>query len=248
MNEPIIRFLIFICVFFCLFVLERKIPQREKSNHSRYLTNLAMMLLGFLFIKYILPLHFSDFFYHQEYGLYKLPFIFDLILTIILFDFFIYLQHRIFHWIPILWRLHKVHHADTEMDLTTGVRFHPLEISISLFYKLFIFIILMPRLETFLIYEILLSSMALYSHSNIKLSEKLEKKLSKIIITPKIHLTHHDTRSAQMNKNFGNFLIFWDKLFKSFSKDKIQKIGLSNISKEKAQNLFQQIILPIKKE
>ncbi|MDC0074754.1 sterol desaturase family protein [Alphaproteobacteria bacterium] len=138
--------------------------------------------------------------------------------TIFLFDLSIYLQHIVFHKVPFLWRIHRVHHSDINIDVTTGIRFHPLEIFISLFYKFFLIAIIGAPALAVIIFEILLNSSSMFNHSNIKINSKYEKFLRLFIVTPDMHHVHHSTCSIKSNKNFGFNLNIWDKIFGTYIK------------------------------
>ena len=124
-------------------------------------------------------------------------------LVFLLLDFSIYIQHVLSHKIPILWQIHKVHHSDRELDTSTAVRFHPLEIYISMLYKSIVIIVLGPSAVLVLIFEIVLSSSAIFNHANLKLPAKIDRLLRKTIVTPDMHRLHHSVRECESSKNYG---------------------------------------------
>ena len=177
-------------------------------------------------------------------GLSNIPY--SAILTIILFDLAIYWQHRLSHIIKPIWALHAVHHADTEMDFTTALRFHPIEIALSGLYKMMLITFFGPTAISFLIYEIILNSMAVFNHSNIKLPNKLERVLRLFIVTPQMHFPHHHPSKELTNSNYGNFLSIWDRIFKSYTPEYTDTFGLDYVSDENAKSLQRQLFLNLK--
>lgn len=228
-----ISFLIMISV---MFYLQLKSPAFKNSLKKRKTTNTFLLLYSMLFMRILIPFTIVGVLLLTEklrpdfLKMDSLTLIIQVPCVIIIFDLLIYWQHRIFHIFNPLWRLHKIHHSDTEMDFTTGFRFHPLEIIISAFYKMIFLFILWPTPEVYIAYEIILSSMAIYNHSNIKHSEKLDKILRKFIVTPNMHFPHHDTTNKLMNKNYGNFLSVWDRLFNSYTEEEVSHFGVNDIS------------------
>jgi sterol desaturase/sphingolipid hydroxylase (fatty acid hydroxylase superfamily) len=151
-----------------------------------------------------------------------------LLLTIFIFDFAIYWQHRLFHRFSFLWKFHCIHHSDRQLNITSGLRFHFGELIISNFYKSSLIVLLSINFEYYLIYETFLTGFSLFNHSNIKINNKIEYLLSFVIVTPKVHRTHHSVEHTLMNSNFGNLFVFWDKFFKTFSTAVCQKMGLTS--------------------
>ncbi|MBT3236784.1 MAG: sterol desaturase family protein [Bdellovibrionales bacterium] len=145
-----------------------------------------------------------------------LPTLLETILSIILLDLIIYLQHLIFHLAPWLWRLHQMHHTDLDYDVTTALRFHPLEIIISMAIKLSAILLLGISPSAILIFIIILNGMAMFTHGNIKLPDSIDRLLRKLLVTPDMHRIHHSADKYEMNKNFGFNLSIWDKLFSTY--------------------------------
>lgn len=171
-------------------------------------------------------------------NLIKFPGLIASIFALVIFDFLIWLQHVATHRFNILWRLHRVHHSDKFLDTTSGLRFHPLEILLSMVYKIAIISLLGISQEDFLLFELLLAGFALFNHSNIKLPDSLDRVLSWIIVTPNAHQVHHSTKNHEMNSNYGFNLVVWDRLFGTYTdyfkvKENLE-IGLNGIDHEKA--------------
>jgi len=136
--------------------------------------------------------------------------------SIIFLDFIIYLQHRLFHKLPILWAIHKIHHTDLDVDATTGLRFHPIEIMIAMFTKIIVVISLGAPMISILIFEILLNATAMFSHGNISIPGNIDKYLRLVVVTPDMHRVHHSMIWQETSSNFGFNLPWWDRLFKTY--------------------------------
>ena len=136
--------------------------------------------------------------------------------SVIFLDLAIYFQHVLFHAVPALWRLHRMHHADLEFDVTTGARFHPIEILLSLAFKLGVVTALGTPVVAVLIFEVLLNATSMFNHGNVRLSERLDGVLRKIIVTPDMHRVHHSVLPRETNSNFGFNVPWWDRLFGTY--------------------------------
>jgi len=136
--------------------------------------------------------------------------------SVILLDLAIYLQHVLFHAVPVLWRLHRMHHADLEFDVTTGLRFHPIEILLSLAIKLGVVAALGPPAVAVLVFEVLLNATAMFNHGNVRLAAGLDRVLRWIVVTPEMHRVHHSVVPRETNSNFGFNLPWWDRLFGTY--------------------------------
>ncbi|MFL0800871.1 MAG: sterol desaturase family protein [Agarilytica sp.] len=175
-----------------------------------------------------------------------------LFVVMVLFDLAIYWQHRIFHIVPFLWRIHKVHHADSAFDVTTGFRFHPAEILVSVLFKMVLIVILGPSPESILIFEIVLSAAAMFSHANIRFPLGVDRVLRYAIVTPDMHRIHHSVNDNEMNKNFGFFLAVWDKVFGSYvqtpqeGQEKLV-VGLSRYRNQNPSLFWWCLILPFRR-
>jgi sterol desaturase/sphingolipid hydroxylase (fatty acid hydroxylase superfamily) len=150
------------------------------------------------------------------FNFYDLPHSFAVIASILALDLVIYFQHRIFHRSDILWRLHRMHHTDRYMDAGTALRFHVLEIALSLFIKVGAIFVLGASFEAVVLFEIILNSAAMFNHANISLPHKLDRFLRFFLVTPDMHFVHHSRRRGEMNSNFGFSLSWWDLLFGTY--------------------------------
>jgi len=137
-------------------------------------------------------------------------------LSLLALDLAIYLQHVLFHSVPFLWRIHRMHHADLEFDVTTGLRFHPIEILLSMGIKLAVVAFLGPPALAVLIFEVLLNATSMFNHSNVNISPGLDRVLRRIIVTPDMHRVHHSIYPNETNSNFGFNLSWWDRLLETY--------------------------------
>ncbi|GJL62235.1 MAG: sterol desaturase [Nitrospirales bacterium] len=140
----------------------------------------------------------------------------EILVAIIVLDFVVYGQHVLFHTLPILWCLHKVHHSDIELDVTTGVRFHPGEIVISMLIKIGTVLVIGASPESVLIFEVLLNAMAMFNHSNIRIPLQIDAGLRWMVVTPDMHRVHHSVITEESNRNYGFNLPWWDRIFGTY--------------------------------
>ncbi|MDK2763681.1 MAG: sterol desaturase family protein [Alteromonas macleodii] len=138
-------------------------------------------------------------------------------LSVLLLDMLIYWQHRLFHTVPMLWRFHKMHHADSHVDTTTGLRFHPVEIAMSLGIKAAAVVILGVPVIAIVIFEVALNGFALFNHANVRLPQKWDDRIGLVLITQRLHRIHHSQAKNESNSNYGFSVSWWDRLFKSFT-------------------------------
>jgi len=223
-HEITIRICFFVTVFSIMAVWEIYAPSRELtiSKLLRWLNNLGLVFFNSFLLRILFPaaaVGGAAFAQEQGWGLlnyYQLPFIVAIIISIIAMDFIIYLQHVLVHAVPALWRLHRVHHADLDYDLTTGSRFHPLEIIISMLIKLATVAVLGPPIVAVIIFEVILNAMAMFNHANVGLPKSFDVFLRWVIVTPDMHRIHHSVEDDETNSNFGFNLSCWDRLFGTY--------------------------------
>jgi sterol desaturase/sphingolipid hydroxylase (fatty acid hydroxylase superfamily) len=142
-----------------------------------------------------------------------LPAWIELVCALVLLDFAIYVQHRLFHYVPILWRLHRLHHADLDVDVTTGARFHPAEILLSLGIKFIVIVMLGTPPLAVLLFEIGLNATSMFNHSNVRVAPGIERVLRLLVVTPDMHRVHHSVVRRETDSNFGFNFPWWDRLF-----------------------------------
>lgn len=223
-HESEIRLSFFATFFVGVALWEWLQPRRKLlvSKSLRWTHNVLLTVLNTVLLRLLFPLAavgVAAFIAEQQWGLFNywsLPTILTVLCSVILLDMLIYLQHVLFHAVPLLWKLHQVHHADLDYDLTTGARFHPIEIVLSMLIKCTFIIALGIPVVAVIIFEILLSSMALFNHGNIKLPTKLDAILRYFIVTPDMHRVHHSIYRDECDSNFGFNLTLWDRLFGTY--------------------------------
>ena len=184
----------------------------------RWLHNLALVVLNSLILRLLFPLAavgFALLAAERGWGLlnaFGVPFWGAFALSVIALDFAIYLQHVMFHAVPLLWRLHRVHHADADIDVTTGARFHPIEILLSMLIKFAAIALLGAPAAAVLVFEVLLNATAMFNHANLRLRAPVDRWLRWILVTPEMHRIHHSMEPVETNSNFGFNLPWWDRL------------------------------------
>jgi sterol desaturase/sphingolipid hydroxylase (fatty acid hydroxylase superfamily) len=220
-SEATWRLGAFLGVLALLVLAERIIPwaQPHPLGARRWLPNLGLVALGSVLVRFTLPLAAvgaAIWAQRADIGLMNwlgLPLWVSLPLTVVVFDLLIYLQHRVFHAVPALWALHRVHHADPEMDASTGVRFHPVEIWLSMVIKIAFAVALGAPPEGIVVFEILLNAASLFEHAAIRIPPALDRALGWVIVTPNLHRIHHSEREHETNSHYGFCLSLWDRLF-----------------------------------
>jgi sterol desaturase/sphingolipid hydroxylase (fatty acid hydroxylase superfamily) len=221
-NEPLIRIAAFAACFGAFALLEVLQPRRKLrlDRLTRWPANLALTLLNTLLIRILFPLAAVGFAATLDnpglLGLLDLTGLPAIVTALILLDLAIYAQHVLFHRIPILWRLHRMHHTDNDLDVTSGFRFHPFEMLLSMLIKLLVIWVLGAPAVAVLLFELILSSSALFSHANIKLPGLIDSSLRAFIVTPDMHRVHHSVQPDETNANFGFNLSVWDRLFGTY--------------------------------
>ena len=218
--EQALRFGIFLAIFAAVAGLEFTVPRRPRTVNwrRRWAINLSILAIDVLMQRVTLgAAAFAAALYAESHGwgLFRwagLPIWLAAPLGFLLLDLAVYLQHVLSHALPVFWRLHQVHHADLDVDLTTGTRFHPLEILVSLVYKAATVAAFGIDPWVVIVFEALLNGSAVFNHGNIALPARLDLLLRRVIVTPDMHRVHHSVIAAETNSNFGFFLSIWDRL------------------------------------
>jgi sterol desaturase/sphingolipid hydroxylase (fatty acid hydroxylase superfamily) len=218
--EALVRVGTFLAVLTIMLLWEAFRPRRPlaRPRQERWRTNLGLTLLNTVLVRitvggvaYTAAVFAAD----QRVGLlhwHPLPAWAAAAVTLLVLDFAIYVQHVLFHALPVLWRLHRMHHADLDVDATTGLRFHPLEILLSLGYKAAVVGVLGAVPWAVVAFEVLLNAASVFTHGNVALPERLDRWLRWIMVTPDMHRVHHSTRVVETNANFGFAVSWWDRL------------------------------------
>lgn len=223
-HEAAIRLGCFLGVFTLVALAEIIAPRRvlTMSRAVRWFGNLGIVFLNTVVVRLLFPVAAVGMALLAEergWGLmnnFAMPAWLALLLGVVLLDFAIYLQHVMFHAVPLLWRLHMMHHADLDYDVTTGTRFHPIEIILSMFIKLTAVSVLGPSAPAVLVFEVLLNATAMFNHGNLRIPPRIDRVLRLIVVTPDMHRVHHSVIARETNSNFGFNLPWWDRLFGTY--------------------------------
>ena len=223
-NEKVIRMSFFFGMLALIGLWELAAPKRALtiSKSVRWINNLGLVFFNSFMLRVLFPaaaVGVAVFASEQGWGLFnyvEVPFWFEVVASVIIMDFVIYIQHVMVHAIPVLWRLHRLHHADLDYDVTTGARFHPIEIILSMLIKFATILLLGPAVIAVIIFEVMLNATAMFNHGNISLPKTLDKYLRLILVTPDMHRVHHSIEDDEANSNFGFSLPWWDRLFGTY--------------------------------
>lgn len=223
-NEKQIRMGFFFSVLVIMAIWEIARPRRKLtvSKPLRWINNLGLVFFNSYILRLLFPaaaIGVAITAAQQGWGLfnvYQLPLYVSVIVSIVIMDFVIYVQHVMVHAIPVLWRLHRVHHADPDYDVTTGARFHTLEILLSMLIKFATILLLGPPLLAVILFEIILNATSMFNHANIRLPFAVDRMLRWFIVTPDMHRVHHSVEDDEANSNFGFSLPWWDRLFGTY--------------------------------
>ncbi len=223
-NEVTIRLGFFFGIFAVMAAWEILAPKRALtvSKTVRWVNNLGLVFFNTFILRLVFPaaaVGMAAFASEQGWGLlnyYQVPFFVAIAVSVIAMDFIIYLQHVMVHAVPALWRLHRVHHADLDYDVTTGARFHTIEIILSMLIKFATIIVLGPPIVAVIIFEVVLNATAMFNHSNVSMPKGLDRVLRWFVVTPDMHRVHHSVEDDEANSNFGFNLPWWDRLFGTY--------------------------------
>ena len=223
-TEPQLRLIVFLGVLVAMAVWELAAPRRRREipRVIRWTNNLGLVVIDTIVLRLsfpILAVGLAVIAQDRGWGLFNIieaPGWVAVLVSIVILDLVIYLQHVMFHAVPALWRLHRMHHADLEFDVTTGLRFHPVEILLSMGIKLAMVMALGPPAVAVLIFEVLLNATAMFNHSNIRLPMLVDRFLRLIVVTPDMHRVHHSIIPEETNSNFGFNLPWWDRLLGTY--------------------------------
>ena len=223
-NEKTIRLSFFVGMLAVMAIWEIIAPRRKLtvSKAVRWANNLGLVFFNSFILRVLFPAAavgvavMAD---ENQWGLFNridVPVWFAVLASVVIMDFIIYLQHVMVHAVPVLWRLHRVHHADLDYDVTTGARFHTLEIVLSMLIKFATILLLGPPVVAVIVFEVLLNAMAMFNHGNVGLPKTLDTALRWFVVTPDMHRVHHSIEDDETNSNFGFNLSWWDRLFGTY--------------------------------
>lgn len=217
------RLVVFAGILLAMMALETLIPWRVGQERGRrWPSNLGIVAVDSVFVRLVLPITAGGVALWCErsgIGLFHwldVPFWLAVVLSVLALDALIYAQHVLFHKIPVLWRLHRMHHADTTLDATTGTRFHPVEILLSAIIKIGAVIVLGAPALAVLVFEVVLNATSMFNHSNITLPRGWDGPLRLLVVTPDMHRVHHSVVRRETDSNFGFNLPWWDRLFGTY--------------------------------
>lgn len=219
--EATLRLTVFLSVFALMAFWEWRAPRRARAigRERRWTTNLGLVVIDTIVVRLLFPAAAVGAAFDAAamgWGLFNhtdWPIWIEILLAFLILDFAIWAQHVIFHHVPLLWRFHMVHHADEEMDVTTGLRFHPVEIALSMAIKIGLVYLLGAAALAVIIFEVALNAAAMWSHSNLRLPGAVDRFVRVFIVTPDMHRSHHSVERSEHDTNFGFFLSIWDRLF-----------------------------------
>jgi sterol desaturase/sphingolipid hydroxylase (fatty acid hydroxylase superfamily) len=256
-NEVVIRLGFFFGIFALMAIWEVLAPRRSltTSKTVRWFSNLGITFLNPVVVRLvspIMPVSMALLAQKSGWGLlnnFVLPYWLEVVVAVIVLDLVIYLQHVMFHTVPVLWRLHMMHHADLDFDVTTGLRFHPIEMILSMGIKLSVVVLIGPPAVAVLIFEVLLNATSMFNHGNIRLPSSVDRVLRFFVVTPDMHRVHHSVVIRETNSNFGFNLPWWDRLLGTYrdqpaSGHEGMTIGLSQFRDAKRLTLPWMLALP----
>ncbi|MFW7379754.1 MAG: sterol desaturase family protein [Oligoflexus sp.] len=259
-NEPLIRLIFFTGVLGIMIVWEYLSPKRcyQYPRLQRWPANFTVIAVDTIFLRLLFPtaaVGIAILGEERSWGLLnniELAFWLKVIIAIIVMDLAIYFQHVLFHAVPGLWRLHRMHHADLEIDVSTGLRFHPLEIILSMLIKLMVVTALGSPAIAVLIFEILLNATSQFNHSNIALPKQVDTWLRWLVVTPDMHRVHHSILAKETNSNFGFNLPLWDRIFGTYRDQPVKghegmTIGIDQFRTKRDLRIDQLLIQPFRR-
>jgi sterol desaturase/sphingolipid hydroxylase (fatty acid hydroxylase superfamily) len=256
-HEPVIRLSCFLGILILMALWEMLSPRRPLTTPkaSRWLSNLGIVLLDTLAVRLIVPLQavgMALFVEANGWGILNnvmLPPWMKIVLGVLGLDLVIYFQHAMFHALPLFWRLHRMHHTDLDFDVTTGIRFHPLEILLSMGIKMAAVAVLGPSAVAVILFEVLLNATSMFNHGNVRLPKEIDRVLRLLVVTPEMHRVHHSVVIKEFNSNFGFNFPWWDRLMGTYTAQPMRghegmTIGLSQFRESRRLTLPWLLIQP----
>ncbi|WP_028316620.1 sterol desaturase family protein [Desulfatibacillum aliphaticivorans] len=260
-HEMLVRLGSFFGVFLLMALWEVLAPKRSlnASKPKRWAANLGITATGTLAVRYLFSAGATGFaILAQEKGwgvlaLIEAPYWLKVLGAFLVLDFAIYMQHMVFHHLPLFWRLHMMHHADLDIDLTTGARFHPVEILLSMGIKIGVIFLIGAPVLAVLAFEVILNASAMFNHSNVRMPAGLDKVLRLFLVTPDMHRVHHSVIIKEFNSNFGFCLPWWDRLMGTYRAAPLKghqgmTIGLAKFREEDKLQYLALLAMPFGKE
>jgi sterol desaturase/sphingolipid hydroxylase (fatty acid hydroxylase superfamily) len=259
-HEAGVRIACFLVFFAFIALAEWRSPRRHPIVRPsvRWFANVSVHVVNGILPRLLfplLPVGMAVLWAEKGWGLLNavaLPEAAAVVLSLLILDFVVYAQHFLFHHVPFFWRLHRMHHTDLDLDLTSALRFHPLEILVSLAIKLAVVALLGPPALAVLIFEVLLNAMAMFNHGNFRIPARLDGLLRRFVVTPDMHLVHHSTLRQENNRNFGFNLSLWDRLCGTYLAEPSagragMVIGLADFQDLRYTRFWKMILNPLEK-
>ena len=256
-SETLVRLGFFAAIFFIVALGEKIAPRRSllKSKLKRWISNLGMQIIDVVALRLIFPLFpvgLAVICAQRGWGLlndYPITPLPALIIGVLALDFVIYLQHRMFHFVPVFWRVHMVHHTDQDIDVTTAVRFHPLEIILSLLIKLAAVAAIGATPLSVLIFEVMLNGASMFNHGNIRIPISVDHVIRMVFVTPDVHRVHHSVVVPETNSNYGFSFSWWDRILGTYNAQPREghdrmKIGLNGYHDNRSLKLSALLMMP----
>ena len=259
MDATSIRLAVFAGIFVVMACWELLAPRRALTvkKSRRWFSNLGILVIDVVALRVLMPfaaLAAASAAQSQGWGLLNyidMPVWLAVFAGVVALDFVIYTQHRLFHAVPVFWRLHQVHHSDLDIDVTTGIRFHPIEILLSMLIKIGAIFVLGTPVIAVLVFEVILNATSMFNHSNVRLPERIDRLIRAVIVTPDMHRVHHSVIRSETDSNFGFNLSMWDRLFGTYRAQPAaghigMSIGLEEYRDESIERLGTMLLLPFK--
>jgi sterol desaturase/sphingolipid hydroxylase (fatty acid hydroxylase superfamily) len=257
--EPLVRVGFFLAILGFMAAWELLAPRRrsEIPRLLRWSSNLGVVVMNTVLLRLAFPLLAVGLaLLAEQRGLgllnvFEVPLWISIVVSVLVLDLVIYLQHVMFHAVPALWRIHRMHHADLEFDVTTGLRFHPIEILLSMGLKLAVVAALGPPAVAVLIFEVLLNSTSMFNHGNVRLPLWLDRRLRWFVVTPDMHRVHHSIYPQEANSNFGFNLPWWDRLLGTYRDQprdghEAMTVGIEQFRTQRDLRLDQMLVQPLR--
>ena len=260
-SEELVRPAVFVVVFLLMALAETAYPRKALSQNrwQRWVTNWSLVLVNTFALRVFVPVLAVGLAVYVDakgwglLGLIDLPKWVEIVAAVVLLDLAIYGQHLVSHKVPLLWRVHKVHHVDRDIDVTTGSRFHPIEILLSMAFKLACVVVLGPSAVAVFLFEVILSTSAMFNHSNVRLPTGVDRIVRMLIVTPDTHRVHHSIVHHETDSNYGFFLSIWDRVFNTYIAQPDtghdgMTIGLEGYQTDGPSQLVWSLLLPLEGE
>ncbi len=257
-HEAAIRLFFYAGVFAVMAWFETRAPRRQLTSAKtrRWTNNIGITALNTLLLRLLFPVTAVGtalFAAERGLGLFNnipLPAFFEGLAAVLIMDMLIYGQHVVFHLSPPLWRLHMMHHADLDIDVTTGARFHPVEILLSMLIKMAAVLFMGAPAWSVVVFEVILNGTAMFNHSNVMLPPGVDRQVRRLIVTPDMHRVHHSVIIREMNSNYGFNFSVWDRWFGTYNAQPVKghtgmKIGLANYRDPARLDLPQMLAMPV---